>query len=399
MKKSKKDTYRILFCSMALTFGGEQKQLAKILNHVNRDKFQPVVCCIRQHGYVEQKILDLASSFISLGIKNRYNVLGELWGLYKAVKKYNISLIHTGIFGSEFAPLLVSVITRVPAVAFLTTSYDLELRFAPGSSRFTYWKTKAFFSVHGIISRLGKIHYVAYTQVIKDSAIKNLHLPPERISLIPLGVDYKDFVKRLSALDSPAKVREELGLNGTYPVLLNVARLSPVKGQSDLISLMPLVLERCPKAKLLIAGDGPILGDLKALCNDLGIQDNVVFLGQRDDIPELLNICDIFVFSSYYEGLPGAIIEAITAEKPVVAFSIPALNGVIQNGRSGIVIKERNNLSFSQSIVELAEKPDRGKQLAKEAKTQIIERFNIEQNIKTLESLYINILTGTPAKG
>jgi glycosyltransferase involved in cell wall biosynthesis len=399
MTNEKKQTFRILFCSMALTFGGEQKQMAKILSHVNRDQFQPIVCCIRQHGYIEQKILDQAEHFVSLGIKNRYNLLGEILGLYKTIKKYKINLIHTGIFGSEFAPLLTSVITRVPAVAFLTTTYDLEFRFPSGeSSRFAYWKTRVFFFAHGIISRLGKIQYIAYTQVIKDSAVKNLHLPPDRVSLIPLGVDYEDFSKRLLSRNSPSSVKEELSLNGTYPVLLNVARLSPVKGQKDLISMMPLVLERCPNAKLLIAGDGSILPDLIALRDELGLQENVLFLGQRDDIPELLSICDIFVFCSYYEGLPGAVIEAITAEKPVVAFDISALNEVIQNNRTGIIISGRNTKAFSESVIKLAEHPEIGKELAEKAKTQITEQFNIKQNIKTLESLYTSILNNLPIK-
>lgn len=396
MMKSTTAKYRILYCSMALTFGGEQKQLAKILSHVNRDQFQPIVCCIREHGYIEQKILDLARDFVRLGNKNRYNVLGEIWGLYKTIKKYGIDLIHTGIFGSEFAPLLVSLVTGVPVVAFLTTTYDLELRFSPGeSSRFSFWKTKVFFIVHGIIARLGKIHYVAYTQVIKDSAVKNLHLPPEKISLIPLGVDYQDFSKRMSSMNWHSAMKEGLDLDGAYPLLLNVARLSPVKGQRDLISMMPMILKRCPKAKLLIAGDGPILPDLQKLCDSLGIRDSVLFLGQRDDIPELLSICDIFVFCSHYEGLPGAVIEAITAEKPVVAFAISALDEVIKNERTGILVDGRNYREFAESVVRLAEHPEIGKEMAEKAKEQIIEQFNIERNIITLETLYTNILHNT----
>ena len=126
---------------MALTFGGEQKQLSKILSYIDRDLFLPIVCCIRRFGYVEPTIQKLASKFICLQVKSKYNLPGEVRRLRRVIKEHDIDLIVTGIFGSEFSPLLTSMITRVPAVAILTTTYGLKARSAAeNGSAISYWK-------------------------------------------------------------------------------------------------------------------------------------------------------------------------------------------------------------------------------------------------------------------
>jgi len=216
---------------MALTFGGEQIQLSQILSHIDRERFQSIVCCIRRFGYVAPMIRDLASKFICLQVGSRYNLLGEVLRLRRVIKEHDIDLIVTGIFGSNFSPLLAAWLTRVPVVAFLPTTYDLRARSAAeGGSAVLYWKSRVFYIAHAILARLVKVHYIAYSETIKESAIKNLHLPPESISIIPLLLDPNEFDARVLPRETATRLKDELGLNGTYPILLNVARLSAVKG-------------------------------------------------------------------------------------------------------------------------------------------------------------------------
>lgn len=387
--------FKILHCSMALTFGGEQKQLAKILSYIDRKHFQPMVCCIRRFGYVEPTILNLASKFICLQVGNRYNLPGEVRRLRRVIKEHDIDLIVTGIFGSDFSPLLTALITRVPAVAFLTTTYDLRTRSAAVSgSAILYWKSRIFYIVHAMLARLVKVQYIAYSEAIKESAIKNLHLPPESISIIPLGQDPNKFDARLLPLDTTTRLKDELGLNGAYPILLNVARLSAVKGQKDLLKVMPQILDRFPRAKLLIAGDGTsqFIQEMASLRNHLSLQGHVQLLGHRDDIATLLHISDMFVFSSYYEGLPGSVIEAMAAGKPVVAFDIPSIREVVKDGYTGILVRERNIVLFAESIVQLAEHPDIARSMGERAQQIVQEKFDIQQNMKGLEAIFKRML-------
>jgi glycosyltransferase involved in cell wall biosynthesis len=395
MEGSERLRFKILHCSIALTFGGEQKQLGKVLSYLDSKYFLSIVCCIRRFGYVEQKIWDLANKFICLRIGSRYNLPEEVWKLRQVVKEHDIDLIVTGIFGSDFSPLLTALITRIPVVAFLTTTYDLKDRAAAGNSGFVfYWKSRVFYLVHAILARLAKVHYIALSETIKESAIKNLHLPSERISVVPIGIDPDQFDHTLFARDTTARLKNELGLNGAYPILLNVARLTAVKGQKDLLEIMPQILRRFPYAKLLIAGDGTtqFKQELTNLRDHLNLQQNVQLLGHRDDIADLLNISDMFVFSSYYEGLPGSVIEAMAASKPVVAFDIPSIRELVTDGNTGILVRQRDIGLLAESVIHLAEHPDIAKDMGEQARRIVQSDFDIRQNIKELEKIFKRIL-------
>lgn len=394
MKKPKGRKVNILYCSMALTFGGEQKQLGKILSGINQARYESVVCCIRNYSYVEERIKKFAGKFICLQMQNRYNILGEIWQLYKIIKKVRIDLIHTGVFGSDFSPLLAAMITRTPAVVFLTTTYDLEPRLvtAKCSREFLLWKMRVFYMIHGILARLIKVRYIAYSETIKESAVKNLHLPVKHVTILPLGQELDEF--SVMKQKPTILVNDEFSLNGSYPILLNVARLSPVKGQTDLVKTMPLVLKHFPDAKLLIAGDGdmPIMQELLELRDSLGLKKHVHLLGRRDDIMALLNASDFFVFGSYYEGLPGAVIEAMAAGKPVVAFDIPSLKEVVQDQYNGFLVNERNVEKFAEAVIQLAKHPEIAREIGSRGREIVSERFDIRKNINSLESIYEKML-------
>ncbi len=392
----KKQVLRILYCSTALSFGGEQKQLEKILSNLNREHFQPVVCSIRPFGYVDGAIQDLAAKFLCLGVASPYNLPGAIRGLRQIIRENGIDLIHLGIFGSEFSGLLAAMSTGVPVVALLPTTYDPKVRIATTSAENaawhyrwrTYCKLRTFYFAHAMLARMANVHYVAYSQFIKESAINNLRLPAERIAVFPIGLNPEKFNERMLDRETASRVKNELGLDGTYPILLNVARLSPVKGQKDLIKAMPRVLERFPRAKLLIAGDGPLLPELERMRDDMGLRREVLFLGRRDDVNVLLRASDLFVFSSYYEGLPGAVIEAMASGRCVVSFDTPSLRSVVEDRRSGVLVQERDAAKFADTVVDLAEHQDVARKMGERGLQIVKRKYDIRQNLRRLEALY-----------
>lgn len=395
MLKNKR-VFRILICSTALSFGGEQKQISKAISHLDKERFQLLICCIRPHGYVEPGIKDSGTEIIGLGIQGRYNVIGAVKGLCRVIKQNNIDLIHMGIFGSEFAGIIASILTRVPVVAVLTTTYDVKERLATStanrlSSRLKWW---VICGGHAVLSRMAKVRYIAYSTAIKTSAVKNLHLPERRIEIVPLGIDPRDFDDSKPAPEPLGQLRDDLGIDGAYPVLLNVARLASVKGQRELIETMPRVLEYLPKARLLIAGDGPLQDELGHLKDRLGLQKHVFLMGRRDDIADLLKVSDIFVFTSYYEGLPNTVVEAMAAGKPAVAFDIPALREVIEDRQSGLLVKGRDKRLFADAIIEVAEQKRLAAKMGERGRQIATNRYDIRHNIKLLEKSYVRILSG-----
>lgn len=394
MNEGEKHVCHILFCSTGLRFGGEQKLLSQILTHLDRGRFQSLVCSLRPFDYVDPTIRELSGGIICLQVPGPYNILKAVTGLRRVIKENDIDLLHMGIFGSELSGLLAALITRIPAIALLTTTYDLKARLAtsPAKRLAQSWKWRAIYLVHAILARMVKVHYIALSGEIKKSAIKNLHLPEKRIAVIPLGLNTEEFDKVRLPQETLTRLKNDLGLNGTYPVLVNVARLSPVKGQKELLEAMPHILKRFPDAQLLLAGDGPLLDELTRLRDNLGLQKHVHLLGRRDDIAALLAASDIFVFSSYYEGLPGAVIEAMAAGKPVVAFDIPPLREVVQDKLSGILVNGRDVPGFAGAVIQLAEKRQEARDMGEQARNIARHYFDIKSNLKKLEEIYKVVL-------
>jgi glycosyltransferase involved in cell wall biosynthesis len=387
---NKKRPYHILFCSTGLSYGGEQKQLAKVLSHLDREHFEPIICCIRPLGDIDAAISVSGAKIISLQVQNSRNLLRAVGGLIRVIKKHNIDLIQMGIFGADFAGLLAAIFTRIPMVAFLTTTYDYNTRAAASNTKsFTQLvKWRAICLMHMMLAKVVKGRYIAYSEVIKQSAVSNLHLPTVRVIVTPIGLNAGEFDRSLLSQWVITHLRENLDLDEAYPVLINVARLSPVKGQKELLEAMPQILKQFPNTKLLLAGDGPLLDELALLQYTLGLQKQVLLLGRRDDIAALLAVSDIFVFSSYYEGLPGAIVEAMAAGKPVVAFDIPSLREVVKDGFTGFLIGERNVGRLGEDIIHLAKHPEIAREMGERARQIVCNRFDICSNIKTLETIY-----------
>ena len=117
------------------------------------------------------------------------------------------------------------------------------------------------------------------------------------------------------------KFKRNLGVNKEDKVFLNVSRLQQGKGHLDLIQAFSQIKES--NTKLLIAGEGPQRTTLENEIKKFRIGRKVLLLGYRDDINKILKVSDYFVFPSYYEGLPGALIEAIFAKKPIIFSNIP----------------------------------------------------------------------------
>jgi glycosyltransferase involved in cell wall biosynthesis len=189
-----------------------------------------------------------------------------------------------------------------------------------------------------------------------------------------------------------AALRKELGARLDTSLILSAARLMPQKNHADLLRAMSLLREDVPAAKLLLAGDGALRGRLETLAQSLGLDSSVVFLGFRTDIDHLLHACDIFVLSSLWEGMPLALLEAMAAEKAVVATDIMGTREAVQNGRTGLLVPPRNPHALAAAIRELVENRDEATRMARRAREQIETRFSFEQHFCELQGLYESLL-------
>jgi len=180
------------------------------------------------------------------------------------------------------------------------------------------------------------------------------------------------------------------------PRVLYVGQLITKKGIPDLINAFALVLKYYPKAKLILAGDGPLKDYLLRLCRQLKIEESVYFRGyinQRQLINEYQNSW-VFVLASYHEGLPNVILEAMSVGLPVIATNIEPHLEIIKNGINGLIFEKNNYVQLSDCIIRLFNNYALRQQISKNARQIVENEFDWEIIANEFERLYQTLKGG-----
>jgi glycosyltransferase involved in cell wall biosynthesis len=196
---------------------------------------------------------------------------------------------------------------------------------------------------------------------------------PERISVIQNGVAPMPFEG-----EHRLEVRKEAGIGADDPFLLSVGRLVPVKAHKVLVSAMPVVLKEFPNAKVGICGDGVLRGDLETQIKSLGLEGSVKLLGEQDNIAKFLFSADVFILPSRSEGLPMALLEAMSAGLPVIATRLEGLAEVVVEGVHGLFVPVDDADVLADVILQLLRDPYRCVRMGAAAKQRVNEMYSID---------------------
>ena len=189
------------------------------------------------------------------------------------------------------------------------------------------------------------------------------------------------------------ELRQELDLEGSY-LVGNFSRLSPWKGQHILLE----ALTHCPKAIAILVGDAlfgedEYVQELHQQVKRLGLDERVIFLGFRSDIPQLMSMCDLVVHTSIAaEPFGRVIVEAMLCHKPVIATAAGGAVELIENGQTGWLTPPKDPLKLAEIINQCQQEPETVQAIAQAGEIAAKQRFNlssIEQQIEGLLSQYI----------
>ena len=186
--------------------------------------------------------------------------------------------------------------------------------------------------------------------------------------VVGLGID-------LDRFDSAART-----LLSDAPLVGNVARLAPQKDHRTLIAAARLV----PEADFVVAGDGELRAELEQLAEGTRVR----FLGERDDVPELLASFDLFAFPSRFEGLCLAVIEAQAAGVPVVATPVGGIRESVVDGETGLLVPIGDAPALAAAIRRLLEDRDAARAMAAAARRRVRDRFSIDRMVEDTLRLY-----------
>jgi protein-tyrosine-phosphatase len=217
---------------------------------------------------------------------------------------------------------------------------------------------------------------------------------PGMVTTIHNGIDPLTTV----SADRVARIRQDLGIAPNALVIGTAGRLVPVKGQADLVRAVALLKPRVPHVRLLVAGAGPLHGELVDAAARLGIVDTCVFTGHRADVRDLISAMDIFALPSLSEGIPMALLEAMSLGVPVVATRVGGIPEVIQHRFSGLLAPPGDAHALAEACHELARYPDWADEIGAAGQRVVREEYTRERAGRALLDTYRSLVRVGRAK-
>ena len=199
-----------------------------------------------------------------------------------------------------------------------------------------------------------------------------------KFSLWTLGVDTRKFSPSSSRGN---KCQEKL-------VLISIGSFIPQRRQDLLLQIYALVLEKIPGSRLVLVGEGMCFEKCKALSQELSIYNRVDFLGLRDDIPDLLQMADIFLSCSEAEGLPNVLLEAQASGLPVVASDIPPHREALPEVAHELLFQHNNLQGAANNIIRVLNDPQLYNRLSRAGRQYMVKHYDAKKSLEKLQEMY-----------
>jgi glycosyltransferase involved in cell wall biosynthesis len=379
---------KILHLIESLGCGGAEKRLVSDLQNLDKSRFDNVVCFLYKDDYYKQDILNQKIPVYSLGMKNIYDWPHGIFRLAAIIREQRIDIIHSQLFAANIYGRILAKFMAKPIVSTLQ-SCDYE------PDNYLYSRKRQI--VDRVTSKLASDKFIAVSDFVKESYIKRLGLKSEKFEVVYNSVDFDNF--KAESPQEIERLRSELGINKETIVVLNIGRLDPPKGQKNLLSAFAKAASTLNNAKLLIVGIGPLEPELKELRDNLGLSDKVSFLGLRADVGKLLQLCDIYISTSFREGFSMSVLEALYMKKPSIISRMVYMPEVLEDRVSAFLVDPDDIPGIAERIIEVARSRQIAESVAQKGHLLVKENFDASKNVKLLENVYLELKKELVSRG
>ncbi len=287
-----------------------------------------------------------------------------------------LDIIHTHLFDTILPTVPASIIARISHIATLHDIFSIE-------------NNKIRHQIINCASRAGTI-IVAVSKQIIDHIDSLGFVKPGSVYLVRNGVD----LNKYNPVNLQNDVKYTLNVDSDTVVIVSVGRLVPIKAYDNLLASFKLVHDNFNKVTLYIIGDGPELDNLILQTQKLNIVKNVIFLGHRDDVPDILRQADIFALSSLSEGLSCSIIEAMASGLPIIATNVGGNGELVHSNINGYLVPTGDIVEFHIKLLELVEDKNKREQYSFMSRSIANSEFSTVAMSDKYSKLYTKLLTG-----
>lgn len=363
---------RLLCMLDELDIGGTEQQILELVRGIDRDRFEPMVCCFR-HGRKAQEIADLGVPVFQVEKSHKLDA-GIILRIAKLLREHRIDILQTYLWTANTWGRVAARMAGTPVVVASERNVDI-------------WEQSYKRLIGGYLAgATDKI--IANSEAVREYLLGRGGLAPEKVVRIYNGVNFERFEKPFDPLER----RRELGMPNNALLAGVVARVEPAKDHDTLLHALASVREETSNLHLAVVGDGRQTERLTALAHELGIGDRVHFTGFRTDAAEWIRTFDFSVLSSVKEGLSNTVIESMAAGKPVIATAVGGNPEVIVEGETGFLLPPRQPELFGAAIANLVAHPAKIRELGAASKIRVESLFSVEKMVDNTSNLYLDLI-------
>lgn len=365
---------KIIQLDSSSNLGGGQKILFEIVKGL-KDKFDFLI--IAPSGLFLEKYSQIGIKIQRLKVKNFIKIVKVLRNL---IREEKLEILHFhGTRAAFWGRLAVIGLKNRPKIVYTLHGFHIIRR-----SFFGRW---FFLTLEQFLNHWIDI-LVCVSEADRKLVLKHQTIAKDKIVVIKNGIDIEKFQVKT---ESAEVAREEMGLENNF-VLTTIGRLHPPKDFSTILKALKLIASKNKKFRLLIVGDGPLRKSLEKETEVLGLSQYVKFLGFRSDIPILINLSDVVILSTKWEGLPLLPLEVGASKKPIIASNVDGVRETVIDGRTGYLFEPGSAKDLVDKILKLHNSKELRIKMGREGFEFVSKNFSKGKMIQKYRKLYSSLL-------
>jgi len=368
MKKSK---ISIVFVIQSLKYGGAETSLFDICKSINTDLFDITIITFWKGDILEKEFETLSSiKLINLNCLSRYDIR-ILPKLLLALKQEKPDIIHTHL---PIAGIYSRLCNKVIKAKIVTTQHSVK------------YINNLYHKIDRLTAKWN-YHYVANSEFTKKFLLKYNYVKNEKISIIPLGIDFSKFN---NSKENKGEIYNNLNIPEKAFIIGHIGSFKKQKGHKYIIEIAKKIVSCYSNIYFILVGHGYLFNSIKNLSQKSGVSSHVRFVGVKNNISDYLNIMDIFIQPSISESFGVSILEAMYMKTPVVAFKTDAIPELVKHNKTGLLVQKFNEEEMTKAILYLFENPEIRMQLKTDA-FNFVKKYSIVNTTRILEKFYMGL--------
>lgn len=371
----KQETIAVLHIIKSLGRGGAETLLPETLSKHDRQQFQfHYIYFLPWKDHMVAQIRENGGTVSCLSAKNNFQIFRKINQIKAYVLKHNIQVIHCHLPWAGIVGRLVGKMTGVPVVY---TEHNKWERY----HKLTYFLNKASFS--------SQQRVIAVSDDVAQSIKKHYKRSAPLVQVVLNGINTEKFSNSFS---SDKNIRKELNIPADAIVIGLACVFRVQKRLLIWLQIAKQLHQQFPNVHFIIAGDGPLRETVFSKAEELQMQSYLHFVGLQPEIRPYLQAMNIFMMSSEFEGLPIALLEAMSMECMPASTAAGGIPELIKHEKNGLLVPVDQPMSLVETLTPYLEKPEKIHLLAKAARETVERDFSMQQMVNDLEQIYLELL-------